>query len=193
LAAFVVPGTLPRMTERERMVAGQRYDPLDPELMRERARCRALLRGLDATDGPEQRRGLMRALFAAVGAGAEVERGFRCDYGWNITLGERVFLNFGVVVLDVTPVRIGAHTQIGPGAQLIAADHPADPAGRRQHVELGAPITIGENAWIGAGAIVLPGLTVGDDAIVAAGAVATRDVAARTVVAGVPARVVREL
>jgi maltose O-acetyltransferase len=181
------------MTERERMLAGGPYDPADPELAAARARCRALLRELDLTDAPEQRGGLLRELLAEVGDDAEIERGFRCDYGWNIVLGERAFLNFGVVVLDVTPVRIGAHTQIGPGAQLIAADHPPEPAERRRHVETGAPVTIGENCWIGAGAIVLPGVTVGDDAIVGAGAVVTRDVAPRTVVAGTPARVVREL
>jgi maltose O-acetyltransferase len=181
------------MTERERMLAGGPYDPEDPELAAERAKCRALLRRLDETDAPEQRTGLLRELFAEVGEDAEVERGFRCDYGWNVTLGERAFLNFNVVVLDVTPVVIGAHTQIGPGAQLIAAGHPVDTASRRRHVETGAPVTIGENCWIGAGSVVLPGVSVGDDSVVAAGAVVTRDVPAGVVVAGVPARVVRSL
>lgn len=124
------------------------------------------------------------------GEGADVRSPFHCDYGYNIHLEDGVFLNFGCVILDVVAVRIGAGTQIGPGVQILTADHPRDPALRAKRLEYGRPVTIGRNVWIGGGALVLPGVTIGDDAIVGAGSVVTRDVAAGTTVAGVPARVI---
>ena len=110
------------------------------------------------------------------------------DYGYNIFVGDGVFLNYGCVLLDVCPIRIGDGTQIGPGVQVYAADHPRDAEGRASGLEMGRPVTIGGNVWIGGHAIILPGVTVGDDAIVGAGSVVTRDVAPGTSVAGNPAR-----
>jgi maltose O-acetyltransferase len=114
---------------------------------------------------------------------------FHCDYGWNIHLGDEAFLNFNCVILDVCAVSIGPKTQIGPGAQILAADHPRDPAARDEGLEFGRPVSIGRNCWIGAGALILPGVTIGDDAVVGAGAVVTRDVPAGATAVGNPARV----
>lgn len=132
---------------------------------------------------------MLREVFGAVGEGVHIRPPFHCDYGYNIRLGDSVFLNFGCVILDVVAVTIGHGTQIGSGVQILTADHPRDPELRRRMLEFGRPITIGANVWIGAGAIILPGVTIGDDAIVGAGSVVTRDVPTGATVMGSPARV----
>jgi maltose O-acetyltransferase len=114
---------------------------------------------------------------------------FFCDYGNNIRLGEGVFLNFNYVILDVVQVIIGSGTPIGPAVQIYAAGHPRDAAARRTGAEFGRPVTIGENVWIGGGAVILPGVTIGDDAVIGAGAIVTRSVASGKTVVGNPARV----
>jgi maltose O-acetyltransferase len=132
---------------------------------------------------------LLREAFARVGEGCTIRPPFYCDYGYNISLGDRVFLNFNCCILDVMPVAIGDGTEIGPAVQIMTADHPRDPELRRQGLEFGKPVTIGSNVWIGASAIILPGITVGNDVIIGAGSVVTRDVPAGATVAGNPARV----
>jgi maltose O-acetyltransferase len=176
--------------QKRRMLAGALYSADDPELAADSRRAQLWLDRYNATAvvDPAERLALLRELFAAVGDGALIRPPFQCDYGCHITLGERAFLNFGCVVLDVAPVSIGARTKIGPGVQILAADHPRDPDTRRALLECGRPVAIGENVWIGAGAIILPGVTVGDDAIVGAGSVVTRSVAPGETVAGNPAR-----
>ena len=139
----------------------------------------------------EERHALLREIFARVGEGATIRPPFHCDYGYNISLGAGVFLNFNCVILDVVAVSIGDKTQIGPGVQILTADHPRDPATRRSGVEFGRPISIGQNVWIGGGALILPGVTVGDDATIGAGAVVNRDVPNGATVAGNPARIIR--
>lgn len=130
-------------------------------------------------------------LFAEVDEHTVIRPPFFCDYGSNIVIGAGFFLNFSCVILDVARVEIGALTQIGPGVQVLAADHPRGPEARRAGLESGRPVRIGTNCWIGAGALILPGVRVGDDAIIGAGAVVTRDVQPRATVAGNPARVIR--
>jgi maltose O-acetyltransferase len=127
-------------------------------------------------------------LLGRVGEGVVLRPPFYCDYGYNIALGAGVFMNFGCVLLDVAAIEIGDGCQIGPSVQILTADHPRDPEMRRRGLESGKPIRIGRNVWIGGGAIVLPGVTVGDDAIIGAGSVVTRDVAAGATVVGNPAR-----
>jgi maltose O-acetyltransferase len=175
------------------MLAGELYRADDPELVAERRRCEALLRSFNDAPDADARRAALAELLASLGPGAEVRPPFACDYGYNIAIGAGAFLNFGAVILDVGRVTIGDAVQIGPGVQLLAADHPREPALRRSGAESGAPVTIGDNAWIGAGAIVCPGVSVGADSIVGAGSVVTRDVPAAVVAAGVPCRVIREL
>ena len=140
---------------------------------------------------PADRRDLLRQRMGEVAEGVVVRPPFHCDYGYNIRLGENVFLNFNCVVLDVCEVSIGDGAQIGPGVQILAADHPRDPAERARGIEFGRPVSIGRNVWIGGGAIILPGVTIGDDAVIGAGAVVTRAVPAGATAYGNPARVRR--
>lgn len=177
-------------TDKQKMLAGELYHADDPELRADAAANMAWLVRYNATlavPGAE-RRLLLAEHLAQVGAGATIRPPFHCDYGFNISLGAGVFLNFNCVILDVVAVTIGADTQIGPGVQILTADHPRDPATRRSGLEFGRPIAIGANVWIGGGALILPGVTVGDDAIIGSGAVVTRDVAPGATVVGNPAR-----
>jgi maltose O-acetyltransferase len=135
-----------------------------------------------------ERRTLLRELLPEVGDGAVIRPPFHCDFGYNIRLGRDVFLNFNCVILDVVAVTIGDGTQIGPAVQIYTADHPRDPAVRKTGAEFGRPVSIGQNVWIGGGAIILPGVRIGDDAVVGAGAVVTRDVPQGVTVLGNPAR-----
>ena len=175
------------------MLSGELYRAGDPELIRERAQCRSLLRAFNAESDDTARLVLLRELFGSLGSGTSVQPPFSCDYGSNISIGTNVYVNFNSMILDCAEVRIGDGTQIASGVQLLAADHPREPQLRRELLELARPVTIGANVWIGAGAIVCPGVTVGDDSIIGAGSVVTRDVPAGVVAVGVPARVVREL
>lgn len=177
-------------SEKARMLAGLPYRADDPELVAETTAAAAwsLRYAAAAAAAPETLLTLLRERLGAVGEGVVARPPLHVDYGWNIRLGDGVFVNFGCVMLDVAPIVVGARTLIGPGAMLLTADHPRDAAGRRKGLEWGRPVTIGEDVWIGAGAIVLPGVTVGDGALVAAGAVVSRDVAAGARVAGTPAR-----
>lgn len=177
-------------SEKQKMLAGEAYRPGDPELQADAQRAREWMVRYNTTlaASPDERRVMLRELFAHVGEGAVVRPPFHCDYGQHISLGDGVFLNFNCVILDVAPVVIGALTQVGPSVQFLTADHPRDPELRRAGVESGLPITIGANVWIGGGALILPGVTVGDDAIIGAGAVVTRNVSAGTTVMGNPAR-----
>jgi maltose O-acetyltransferase len=176
--------------EKQKMLAGELYCAGDDELQADLAanhRWLARYNGALA-DGPSRWHALLKERLAAVGDGALIRPPFHCDYGYNIHLGAGAFLNFNCVVLDVVEVHIGERTQIGPGVQILAADHPRDPATRATGLEFGRPVRIGRNVWIGAGALVLPGVTIGDDALVGAGSVVTRDVPAGAIVVGNPAR-----
>jgi len=183
---------MPR-SEKDKMLAGEPYRPGTPEIQADQAATKEWLVRYNASLGlpSEVRRGLLSERLGEVGIGAVVRPPFHCDYGFNIRLGSDVFLNFNCVILDVVEVAIGEGTQIGPAVQIYAADHPRDPAQRRDGLECGRPVRIGRNVWIGGGAIILPGIVIGDDAVVGAGSVVTRDVPAGATVAGNPARVLR--
>jgi maltose O-acetyltransferase len=185
-------GLNPMATERERMLAGKLYDPLDPDLAQARTRCRKLCQALNASapDAAMERERLLADLFGAA-TDVWLEPPFHCDYGTNIVVGRKVFFNFNCVVLDVMPVKIGSHTLIGPAVHIYTAMHPLDAIQRRNGLEYARPVTIGADVWIGGGAIVCPGVTVGDRAIVGAGSVVTTDVPADAFVAGNPARLIR--
>lgn len=177
-------------TQKQRMLAGEIYHPDDDEIRADSERCMVWLARYNASLGTPaaSRHALLREAFGRVGDGAVIRPPFHCDFGYNISLGTATFLNFGCVILDVAPVTIGDRTQIGPGVQILTADHPRDAAERGAGLEFARPIAIGANVWIGGGALILPGVTIGDDAIVGAGAVVTRDVPAGRTVAGNPAR-----
>lgn len=176
-------------TEKQKMLAGELYIAAGEELASDARRVADWLDRYNASIARTQQdyASLLRELLAEVGEGSYVRPPFHCDYGYNISLGRGVFLNFNCVILDVVRVAIGDGTQIGPNVQILTADHPRDPAQRRAGLEFGRPVMIGANVWIGGGAIVLPGVTIGDDAIVGAGAVVTRDVPAGATVVGNPA------
>lgn len=181
-------------TERQKMIAGELYDPLDPELTAERVRARDLCWSLNATRESEQdeRRRILVDLFGAGGETAWMQPPFYCDYGSNIELGERVFFNFNCVVLDVCPVRIGSFTLFGPAVQIYTPMHPLN-AQLRRGKEYGKPVTIGSDVWVGGGAIVLPGVSVGSRTVIGAGSVVTRDIPDGVFAAGNPCRVIREI
>lgn len=180
-------------TEKQKMLAGEHYNAGDAEIQADQAAARAWMERYNLTAGlaNSQRQDMLRERFAAVGEGAFIRPPFHCDYGYNISIGRGAFMNFGCVILDVVGVEIGDMTQIGPGVQILTADHPRDPALRAQGLEFGRPIRIGRNVWIGGGALIMPGVTIGDDALIGAGAVVTKDVPAGVTVAGNPARVLR--
>ncbi|HEX4129134.1 MAG TPA: sugar O-acetyltransferase [Pirellulales bacterium] len=181
-------------SERDRMLAGELYDPYDPELVAARRRARELCQALNASHPAEEtlRRALLCELLAAGGDSALVEPPFYCDYGSNIDLGERVFLNFNCVVLDVCRVQIGDYTQIGPSVQMLTAMHPLDAELRRKQ-EFGKPVTIGADVWIGGGAIVCPGVSIGPRSVIGAGSVVTRDIPEGVLAVGNPCRVIRSI
>jgi maltose O-acetyltransferase len=181
-------------SEREKMRAGALYDPMDPELVAGRERARDLCTALNATREGErtERRRILADLFAAGGDTVWMQPPFFCDYGANIGLGERVFFNFNCVVLDVCPVRIGDFTLFGPGVQILTPMHPFDAALRRRQ-EYGKAISIGADVWVGGGALILAGVTIGSRAVIGAGSVVTRDVPEGVLAAGNPCRVVRRI
>jgi maltose O-acetyltransferase len=181
-------------SERAKMLAGELYDPLDPELVVARDRARDLCQTLNATREAEQetRRGILRDLFGSGGESVWMQPPFFCDYGTNILLGERVFFNFNCVVLDVCEVRIGDYTLFGPAVQIYTPMHPFD-AARRRKQEFGKPVSIGSDVWVGGGALILPGVTVGSRAVIGAGSVVTRDVPEAVFAAGNPCRVIRRI
>lgn len=178
------------VTEKEKMIAGALYSAADPELQNDQVTAQAWMAAYNApaVAGAQERHAQLVAGLGQVGRDVVVRPPFHIDYGYNITLGHGVFMNFGCIVLDVVAVTIGDGAQIGPAVQILTADHPRDPEQRRAGLEFGRPIRIGANVWIGGGAIILPGVTIGDDAIVGAGSVVTRDVSAGATVVGNPAR-----
>lgn len=178
-------------TEKQKMLAGELYNASDPEIQADLLATNDWLARYNTNiiKSVGERHRLLVERFAAVGEGVVIRPPFHCDYGFNITIGAGVFLNFNCVILDVVAVSIGDGTQIGPGVQILAADHPRDPAERATGLEFGRPISIGRNVWIGGGAIILPGVRIGDDALIGAGSVVTRDVPAGATVVGNPARI----
>jgi maltose O-acetyltransferase len=177
------------------MVAGRPYRADDPELVRERVRARRLTARYALVDPGDAagRRAVLAELFAAVGASVEIEVPLHCDYGWNTTLGEGVYVNAGCAILDCARIEIGALTLLGPGVKLCAATHPVDPAERETGLESALPIVLGRNVWLGAAVVVGPGVTIGDGSVIGAGSVVLADVPAGVLAAGTPCRVVREL
>jgi maltose O-acetyltransferase len=179
-------------TEKQKMLAGELYHADDAELIADRSAAGMRMVRYNATLGASDadRLALLRELLAEAGEGAVIRPPFHCDYGYNIRVGPGVFFNFNCVVLDVVAVTVRARTQIGPAVQIYTADHPRDPSLRRTGAEFGRPIHIGQDVWIGGGAIILPGVTIGDNAVIGAGSVVTRDVPAGATARGNPARVI---
>ncbi|MEV7429052.1 sugar O-acetyltransferase [Nocardioides sp. NPDC092400] len=182
-------------TMRERMLAGDLYIADDPDIEEESAAARDLMAAYNATTARQKplRRAILEQLLGSVGEGTELRQPVYVDFGTNISIGARCFANFGLVALDVAPITIGDDVQIGPNVQLLTPTHPVEPGPRRDKWEAAEPITIGDNVWLGGGAIVLPGVTIGANTVVGAGSVVTKDLPADVVAVGNPARVVKHL
>lgn len=181
-------------TEREKMLSGALYCAKDAELQAALARAQDLMRRLNALPNEEfaPRNQVLRELFASCGENTEFRSPFLCDYGFNIHIGRNGFVNYNCVFLDCNLITIGDDAQIGPGVHIYTAHHPVDPEVRRSGLEMATPVTIGNNVWLGGGAIICPGVTVGDDVVIGAGSIVTRSIPAGVVAAGNPCRVIRQ-
>ncbi|WP_408009177.1 maltose acetyltransferase domain-containing protein [Pseudalkalibacillus sp. A8] len=182
-------------TEKKKMLAGEMYDPADSTLIKERENARRLTRLINGTTETEadKRVSLLKELFGLTGEQIYIEPSFRCDYGYNIHVGENFFANFDCVILDVCKVTFGDNCMLAPGVHIYTATHPIHPVERNSGIEYGKPITFGDNVWIGGGAIINPGLKIGDNVVIASGAVLTKDVPANVVVGGNPAKIIKHV
>lgn len=181
-------------TMRERMLAGDLYIADDPQLAADGMRASKLTHQFNtgAPDDPATWAAI-RELVGTFGEGTFVKPPFACDYGYNIHIGARTFVNSGATMLDVAKITIGEDVQIGPNVQLLTPTHPLDPEPRRAKYEAAKPITIGDNVWLGGGVVVLPGVTIGENTVVGAGSVVTKDLPANVVAVGNPAKVIRNI
>jgi maltose O-acetyltransferase len=180
-------------TEKEKMLAGECYNCLDPELIVERQKAMKLLRLYNLTEILPERQAILQQMLGQIGQDSIIESPFYCSYGQNIYIGDHVFLNVLCTILDCNEVHIGHHVMIGPAVQIYTAAHLLQAEPRIQGWEVAKPIVVEEKVWIGGGAILLPGVRIGRNAVVGAGAVVSRSVPANTVVVGNPARVIREI
>jgi len=182
-------------TEKEKMLAGEMYVANDPQLVQERLNARRLTRLYNQTleTDLEGRKAILRELLGSMGGDIYIEPPFRCDYGYNIHVGENFYANFDCVFLDVCEIRIGDNCMIAPGVHIYTATHPLDPTARNSGREFGKPVRIGHNVWIGGLAVINPGVTIGNNVVIASGAVVTKDVPDNVVVGGNPARVIKEI
>lgn len=182
-------------TEKEKMLAGEMYDPADPELVKDREKTKRLMRMFNETEDTETalRKNILKDLLGTAGSHIHMKPNLRFDYGSNIHVGQHFFANFDCTILDVCEVRFGDNCMLGPGVHIYTATHPLHPAERNSGKEYGKPVTFGDSVWIGGGAIINPGVTVGDNAVIASGAVVTKDVPANTVVGGNPAKIIKQI
>lgn len=182
-------------TEKEKMLAGELYNPDDPVLLKEREEARRKVRIYNQTleTEEEKRTKLLKELLGSTGETLEIEPNIRFDYGYNTHVGENFYANFDCTILDVCEVRFGDNCLLAPGVQIYTAAHPIHPMERNSGKEYGKPITFGDNVWIGGRAIINPGVTIGDNVVVASGAVVTKDVPRNVVVGGNPAKVIKEI
>jgi maltose O-acetyltransferase len=188
-------GTNDKRSHRERMLAGDPYLADDAQLVHDSRRARRLMDQLNlgAAGDTQQRRRILDELLGAFGKDAEIRPPLYCDYGYQIRVGARTFINVGLVALDVAAIIIGEDVQIGPNAQLLTPTHPVEAEPRRAKWEAAKPISIGDNVWLGGGVIVLAGVTIGSNTVVGAGAVVTKSLPANILAVGNPARVIRSL
>ncbi|HTG34515.1 MAG TPA: sugar O-acetyltransferase [Thermoanaerobaculia bacterium] len=180
-------------TEKQKMLAGELYSSTDLELVADHLHAQDLLYQFNATkpDATEERLVLLMELFGHFGRGSALKPSFRCDYGYNILIGRNVFVNYDCVFLDCNRITIGDDVQIGPTVQIYTAQHPTDPETRRSGLEFALPVTVGDNVWIGGGAILCPGVTIGANTVMGAGSVVTRDLPPSVIAAGNPCQVIR--
>jgi len=182
-------------TEKEKMLNGELYNAADSVLIKDRMNARRLTRLFNQTIETDdiQRSELLKELFGSTGKNLYVEPTFRCDYGYNIHVGENFYANFDCVLLDVCEIRIGDNCFLAPGVHIYTATHPLNANERISGVEYGKPITIGHNVWIGGRAVINPGVKIGNNVVVASGAIVTKDVPDNVVVGGNPAKIIKQI
>lgn len=183
------------MNNRERMHTGELYDTQDASIVEEQVKCLEVLYDFNATRPSQmkEREALMKKLFAEVGEGCYIEPPLHANWGRYTHLGDYVYANFNLTLVDDTHVYIGNHVMIGPNVTIDTGTHPICPELRRDAVQYNLPVQIGDNVWLGAGTIVLPGVTIGENSVIGAGSVVTRDIPANVVAVGAPCRVLREI
>ena len=184
------------MTDKEKMLGGELYLPTDPELQKEQAECMELLYDFNATrpSESEKRRELLEKMFAEIGEGCYIEPPFRANWGGrHIHFGKNVYCNFNFTAVDDSHIYVGSHTMIGPNVTIAAGGHPNMPELRLKAYQYNMPVHIGENCWIGAGTIIVPGVTIGDNTVIGAGSVVTKDIPADCVAVGCPCRILRQI
>lgn len=182
-------------SEKEKMLKGELYDAFTPELIKDREDAYALFNELNSIGKAtkEKRETILKKLLGACGKNVWIESPFYCDYGYQIFIGDNVFINFNCTILDATSVKIGNDVLIGPNVQLYSATHPTDWQVRATGLENSKPITIGNNSWIGGGVIICPGVSIGDRSVIGAGSVVTHDIPSDVVAVGNPCKVVKQL
>ena len=182
------------LTEKQKMLQGLEYFPSNKILQQDRANAKRLCQQFNQFDIDDRKgsRRIIKSLFGQC-AGAWIEPTFYCDYGYNITTGKNFYANHGLVILDAAPVTFGNDVMLAPGVLISTSTHPLDPVKRNKGIETAKPINIGNSVWIGMGVKILEGVNIGDNAVIASGAVVNKDVAANTLVAGVPAKVIKHL
>lgn len=183
------------MTELEKLDAGLEYDFWDEGVNGRKLRAIELCGKLNAMPMTDEsaREPLIRELFAEAGDDVSIGTGFECDYGLNIRVGKNFLTNYNVTILDIMPVTIGDYVMIGPNTLISTVNHPINPSGRRKHLGIGKPVTIGNDVWIGGNVCIMPGVNIGNNVIVAAGAVITKDVPDNCIVGGIPAKKIRDI
>ncbi len=183
------------MDTRERMKDGRLYFCTDEEIANEQLKCLDLLYDYNQTRPTEQpkRRELLKVLLAEVGENCYIEPPLHANWGRNTHLGSNVYANFNLTLVDDTDIYIGDSVMIGPNVTIATAGHPVDPELRRKVAQFNIPVRIGNNVWIGAGAVILPGITIGDDSVIGAGSIVTKDIPAGVVAVGNPCRVLRPI
>ncbi|WP_067216396.1 sugar O-acetyltransferase [Marinomonas gallaica] len=183
------------MSEKEKMLAGRLYDPSDEELLKLRLSARLLTEALNTTSVAfhQKRVEIVKHLFGSTGNTIHIESSFNCDYGFNIHVGDNFYANFGCVILDAAQVTFGENCLLAPQVGIYTATHPLDPTERSSGLELAKPITIGDNCWVGGHAVINPGVTLGNNVVVASGAVVTKSFGDNVVIAGNPAKVLKEI
>lgn len=183
------------MTEWDKQHSGQVYNDFAQELFERRVRAKKLFRAYNKTedDEIELRQKLMKELFAQVGNDVWIEPDFRCEFGSNISIGDRVYINFGCIILDCAPISIGDDVLFGPNIGIYAVKHSIDPEQRKAGISISRKVSIGNGVWLGGDVDIMDGVTIGDNAVVGAGSVVTKDIPAGVVAAGNPCRVIREI